>query len=415
MTKFHNRFQDDEYAFQIDFRSGGNTPKPHKGFGGFFRENTRLERKILNTRFHNEHGSPGLAFQPYPKIGYQSSGTRHWLFYDHPEMPIDLGFGVDLALRAKIAQTDFNALVTAMEMKSTIVGIGSLANRLGNAYRALRHGDLRGFTRALDVSQRGPRNVSPKKVMDNASSYLLEYQFGIVPLYSDMLGLATTLYDQSQFPSRIKVKSTEVRPIEGNMKARLTPTYKWTDGNTRTHGTIETQGSYSGTAIYKAVTEVVVDSPLEFYLSQFGFTNPVHAAYSVLPNSWLFDAFVPLGDFLSQLYLPPGVSLENSGVVRLMDTEITFPGKTLESDETYMYPFLNEEGLVRQGAIKASHVVPGMKGQVFRLWMDAADFSNVSIQIKPKLPFLGQAITSAAYAHQRSDDLKKLLRGNSRR
>lgn len=415
MTKFHNRFQDDEYAFQIDFRSGGNTPKPHRGFGGFFRENTRLERKKEFTRFWNERGSPGSAFQPHPRIGHQMSKNNHWLFYDHPEMPLDLGFGVDLALRAKIAQTDFNALVTAMEMKSTIVGLGSLANRLGDAYRSLRHGDLRGFTRALDVSQKGSRKVPPKKVMDNASSYLLEYQFGIVSLYSDMLGLATTLYDQSQFPARLTFKSTEKRPLKGQMKARLIPSFEWTDGGTRTHGTIESTGDYAGTAIYKAVTDVVVRSPLEFYLSQFGFTNPVHAVYSVLPNSWLFDAFVPLGDFLSQLYLPPGVSLENSGVVRLMDTHIVFPGQTLESEEVYLYPFHGDDGLVRQGVIKASHVIPHMEGQIFRLWMDTADFSNVSVQIKPKLPFVGQAITSSAYAHQRSEDLKQLLRRNLRR
>lgn len=414
MTKFHNRFQDDDHAFQIDFKSGGNTPRPYCAFGGFFRENTRLERKVQNTRFYNKSGNPGSAFQPYPKIGYQSSGTRHWLFYDHPEMPMDLGFGVDLALRAKIAQTDFNALVTAMEMKSTIVGLGSLSRRLGDAYRSLRHGDLRGFTRALDVSQRGPRDIPPKKVMDNAASYLLEYQFGIVSLYSDMLGLATTLYDQSQFPARMKFKSVEVRPLDGQMTARLTPTYEWTDGHTRTHGTIEVPGTYNGKAIYKAVTEVVVNSPLEFYLSQFGFTNPLHAVYSVLPNSWLFDAFVPLGDFLSQLYLPPGVSLENSGVVRLMDASIVFPSKTIESEEVYLYPYHDNEGLIRQGVIGTTHVTAEMKGQVFRLWMDAADLTNVSIQVKPKLPFVGQAITSSAYAHQRSDDLKQLLRKNLR-
>lgn len=412
MTRSHYRSQNDNFILSRDSKAGGNTPEPHSGFGGFSREKLNFRRRFPVGAFVNERGSPGLTSDIHPNIGNQNSGDATWHLSEIPSFPDTLGFGADLALRADIAQTDFSALITAMEMRSTIVGLGSLSKRLGDAYGALRRGNLRGFTQALDVSKKSSMNVPPKKVMDNASSYLLEYQFGIVSLYNDMLGLATTLYDQSQFPARLKFKATEKQSISEEMTAGLSPTFLWTDSEVRTHGSVEIQGRATGTAIYKAITDVVVNSPCEFYLSQFGFTNPAHAVYSVLPNSWLFDAFVPLGDFLSQLYLPPGISLENSGTVKIIELDINFPGQTF-SGGTYTYSYPDGED-IHQGVISESIISRAMNGSYFNLMMAPADFTSPSFQIRPKLPFVGQAITSSAYAHQRSDDLKKLLSKNLR-
>ena len=411
MTRSINRVDNNKYRQFFLYKSGGNTLVPHREYGGFNFTRFDLLKPIPVTVVTDIGGRSSEYDGMLPIVGEHYKGTFDVITF--PTYPSDIGFGADLQLRAQIAKSDFSALITAMEMKSTIVGIGNLAHRLGNAYGALSRGNLKGFTQALDVSSKSTGRIPARKVRENAASYLLEYQFGIVSLYNDILGLATTLYDQSQFPARKRVKATEKREVTEVVTAYVGTSAAWTDGIDRLHSANYHTGSAKSMCIYKAACDVVVDSPLEYYLSRFGFTNPIHAAYSVAPNSWLFDAFIPLGDFLSQLYLPPGISLKNQGVTKVLESELKFP-LVYGIDQASYYPYsvpLDEDTRFH-GELKAYQVVESCTGKYVSVSMSPADFTGISFQIRPKLPFVGQAITSSAYAHQRSEDLKSLLRRN---
>lgn len=413
MTRPLNTISDTPYSIYIDQRSGGNTPKPHSTYGGFYRRKANLTKEIPRISVvSNNTYTP--AAKTVPRNGlHENPSWNVSRLMEYPSFSPGLGFGVDLALRSQIAETDFSFLITAMEMRSTIVGLGSLAHRLGNAYGALRQGNLKGFTKALDVSSRGTSRIPARKVRENAASYLLEYQFGIVSLYNDMYGLATSLYDQSQFPRSVAVKAMDKREVSQSLPTYIAASYTREDGQRAQafagYGTC----SATGTELYKAKAEVVVKSPLLYYASQFGMTNPVHALYSVAPNSWLFDAFVPLGDFLNQLYLPPGISLENQGFVKILDAKITSPKRLpFKTVATSASVEKKPNGSTWQVTRTATGSFRGPEGSFFLMSMGSADYSKVSYQVKPKLPFVGQAITSCAYAHQRSEDLKNLLRRN---
>lgn len=356
---------------------------------------------------------PGFVRWNY---GVPLKSATYWLNETgwHTAQPqIDPEENLALKLRNKITETNFNALVTGVEMKSTVVGLAERAQRLANAYRNLRHGDLRGFCRSLDVSPRGPIPPS-KKVRNNASGHLLEYQFGIVPIYEDMYNGAVQIYEASNRQHAKVVRVSSKDEAHGSYGPINRPVYPDTEfGGTWGPGKMA-QLFYDcdSELIRRMYTTVRVDNPALAHINEFGFTNPLLAVYSVLPSSWIFDAFVPVGSFLQQLYMPPGLSFHDTYSV------------SVRKDKYFSKPHYREE-IHESGyiACDANNYCPVHRyRQVCRVYTHSScservkvdisphPFPGIQFDLTPKLPFLGQAITMIAFADQQATRLRDLVR-----
>ena len=318
-----------------------------------------------------------------------------------------------LKLRNKVTETNFNALVTGMEMKSTIVGLAERAQRLANAYRNLRHGDLKGFCQSLDVSPRGPIPPS-KKVRNNASGHLLEYQFGIVPIYQDMYNGAVQIYEASNRKHAKVVRVSSKDEARGSYGPINRPVYPDTEFGDIWGPGVMAQLFYDcdSQLIRRMYTTVRVDNPLLAHISEFGFTNPLLAVYSVLPSSWIFDAFVPVGSFLQQLYMPPGLSFHDTYSVSVRKDKYT--------NKPHFTEGIHESGYIACDAndycpvypyrqVIRTHTYSG-KSERVTVEISPHPFPGIQFDLTPKLPFVGQAITMTAFADQQASRLRDLIR-----
>lgn len=318
-----------------------------------------------------------------------------------------------LKLRNNINSYDFNGLVTAMEMRSTIEGIGRRAQILGRAYRSLRHGDLKGMINHLDLSDRHKRRKFPKAstVRDNAAKHLLEYQFGYVTLVNDMVNLGTAIYDQSQkeryeIVKGVYTSSVSYKQHNTSMKAR----YVDSKGTRYATDVGITVGKSSGKSRTIATAKCSVTNAALQPLSAFGFTNPFHALWQVAPMSWAIDGFYPVGSFLSQLYLPPGVKVSQGRICRFAERSCSVSGDTQKFD--HLVRWRTPDGRSHSGYQQLT--VHFMNGQEDSVAINAYPTNEIfSMKVpKPKLPFLGQAITLTAWASLQGQQLKAIFKKN---
>lgn len=317
-----------------------------------------------------------------------------------------------LKLRNEINSYDFNALVTAMEMRSTIEGISDRVQRIGKAYRALRHGNLKAMAKHLDLSdKRKPKRFPRAKVVQqNAAKHLLEYQFGYVTLTNDIINFSTALYDQSNRQNHVIVRGVstssgvipESRPYatagiklsNGQMKGL--PVQLLVPKHFAKQRTIATA---------KCTVENVVLQPL----SAFGFANPFAALWAVAPMSWAIDGFLPIGSFLEQLYLPPGVKVSEPRVCVIASSNINIVAGSSKNTVRHRAEYKTADGMIH--VINQDIDITVSPGHALDVSISASpDTSVFEIQIpKPRLPFLGQAITLTAWTSLQGEQLKRLI------
>lgn len=314
-------------------------------------------------------------------------------------------------LRTKIATKDFNALITAMEGKETIKGITDRASRLALAFTKLRRGDLGGFGRALDITIPPNKRRRSEHVRKNVSGHLLEYQFGIVPLYQDMYNSCTLLYDMANQVkrTRVSVQNSGTKESSYNVGNSIKV------GDFILRSKADTYIRYKMKSRKKLTTTVTVTDPTIRSVGAFGFTNPAAAVWAVLPSSWIVDAFLPVGDFLDQLYMPPGLSFSDCLMLRANSGwAVSDPlyAEPLESGRQVWDPVLGTWKVVWATA----HGARGIGAS------ERVDISNTLEPFPPvvplfdmSLPFLGQAISMLAVADQRSRDLVNLANQFRRR
>ena len=399
-------------------RSGENSPRfnrllklrPNRFF---YEKHTGDCFKAVLQIFPLDSINPGFIRWNY---GVPLKNGAYWLretgwHTAHPQ--IDPEENLALKLRLKITETDFNALVTGMEMKTTIVGLAERAQRLANAYRNLRHGDLKGFCQSLDVSPRGPIPPS-KRVRSNISGHLLEYQFGILPIYQDMYNGAVQIYEASNREHTKKVRVSSKDKAHGSYGPIIRPVYPDT-----VFGGVWGPGKMAqlfydcdSELIRRMYTTVRVDNPMLAHINEFGFTNPLFAVYSVLPSSWIFDAFVPVGSFLQQLYMPPGLLFDDTYSVTVRKDKYT--------NKPHMSEEIQDSGYIACTAKDFYPVLPYKQvcrtythsGSSERVTVEISphQFPDIQIDLTPKLPFLGQAITMMAFADQQASSLRNLIK-----
>lgn len=189
---------------------------------------------------------------------------------------------LDGVARAKIKKANVNLAVTVAELRKTSTMFGDLAMDALKTFRSLRSGRLfSDFVRALQK----PRSRKEK----TTANRWLQYQYGILPTLSDIYGateeLAVRINDGIPiYGSYTKVTKSEVKLRVGNVSGTDKQTLRQTI----------------------AFRYMIRDTGLK-RLSQIGFINPLELVWELIPYSFVFDWFVPVGQYLSALDALTGV------------------------------------------------------------------------------------------------------------
>lgn len=169
---------------------------------------------------------------------------------------------------------------------------GTNVKRITDAYRALRRGDISGYSRAIPLRERHKQSLlrrGPMDIRSSAPSIWLESQYGWLPLLGDIHTGITNFHSRVESGYRIRAVGTG-RQVE------VRPRYLY--GDTGIVRTYETQ--YTRHRV-KYIIDYEVDHSRLANMQSWGITNPLLLAWELLPYSFVVDWFYPVGDWLSQV------------------------------------------------------------------------------------------------------------------
>ncbi len=190
----------------------------------------------------------------------------------------------------KVRDQKFNAALFLAEADKSAAMIGSSATQLYRSYSAFRRGNFAAAARHLRISL--PSNGK------GAASRWLEYQYGWLPLLSDLKGA----YEELRRPYRsgggvIGVKSRVTSKEERKVLTNYQP-YS-------VSSTISLQKRTQVCLWYK------IDNPALLQASTVGLLNPLEVGWELIPFSFVLDWLVPIGDVLGALTATSGTTFLN--------------------------------------------------------------------------------------------------------
>lgn len=195
--------------------------------------------------------------------------------------------GVALAqLRAnsRLASGNVNTLVMVGEGRETVRYIAARMFLLYRGLKMISRGQFGEAARVFgsELSQNAGKRLNRLRSQYKGGSGLaanawLEYQFAIRPLVGDVYGAIAEYHTKRQVGSAVKVSATVKNGAKGT--------------------------------VYRAGILATVRSKELRTLQQLGITNPLLAAWELVPLSFVIDWFVPIGSYLQ--YMDSTLGLEN--------------------------------------------------------------------------------------------------------
>lgn len=190
------------------------------------------------------------------------------------------------------------------EGRSALQMVTARATQLYGAFSALKRGDFRAFTRALNVrplpKHRRTRWSKPK----DASSLWLEYWMGWAPAVGDLYNAADVL---SSMPPWGEVEATGVQALARRIVDTWPDPVDWI---------IIQEHSVDAKCRVKIKCKVRVTNPNLYLANQLGLVNPASVALEVLPFSWLAGWFVNLEQLIAHLTDLAGLEITDIMVTR---------------------------------------------------------------------------------------------------
>jgi hypothetical protein len=218
------------------------------------------------------------------------------LHYSGPvELPGHLPEAQFKALRRLIDKMnsgiEANLAQDLVQYGQTVKLIGNTAKRLTKSYTALKSGNIPGAVKELWSGHHPSYNGKGPSVGKSTASNWLELQYGWKPLLQDIHGAMQSLETlSSQWLVHRTTASAQVDLLtESDVPYHINPAL--VGGK---------QYLYTVTGCKYVVRWKIAD-PLEAFLAQTGFTNPVNLAWEILPLSFVVDWFSPIGPFLETL------------------------------------------------------------------------------------------------------------------
>lgn len=183
----------------------------------------------------------------------------------------------------KLRDQKINLALNMAELSKTARGVAELAQQVGSSYRSFRRGDFPGALRALGLTTRN-------RGRDAASTYLA-IQYGLIPLMQDIVGG----YEEATRETR-----------RHGQRKRVVARWSGSSSVSESDLDVGLRGFSGNLAInIDATAQLVlwyeVTNPELLAASSIGLTNPMEILWELTPWSFIFDWFLPVGDYLGAL------------------------------------------------------------------------------------------------------------------
>lgn len=215
-----------------------------------------------------------------------------------PGVPPNLELQALSKLASAARGTELNLGIAIGERKKTVELVVNTVKQLANALHQVKHGNMRGAAKALGVSYREPPRQPYKKggyIVKNADTLIgdpltrkwLELQYGWKPLLQDVHSAAKLLEQASSATARSS-------RITGSARLQQTGDFSAAPSAYNIRGTVED----SVKVVYYMAEQLSAPRSL-------GLEDPASVAWELLPWSFVFDWFLPVGTYLSTLDVIP--------------------------------------------------------------------------------------------------------------
>lgn len=192
----------------------------------------------------------------------------------------------------KVADSKINIAQSIAERQQTISMIGSRVTSLYRGYRDFRRGQFRNAAKHLGIKP--PK--TPRGVGKGSANHWLEYQYGWMPLLSDIHGGYSELTKRPRDQGyKFKVTGRDTSPSYYHLR----PSGSFGDYN-RTE-VLEVEYTSQLILWYEVRLEMAAR------LASVGLTNPATIAWELTPWSFVVDWMLPVGDYISALTADTGV------------------------------------------------------------------------------------------------------------
>lgn len=224
--------------------------------------------------------------------------------------------------------------------------IAQRAGAMLKAYRHLKKGQFKKFTKALNtrplVKHKKTKWTAPK----NASALWLEYWFGWAPMIGDIFS-ATHVVNSPFAPVRILGTASEPA-------MRIQTQYKWGGKYTE---------SFFGKHVAKVQADVTVVNPNLYLLQKLGLLNPASIAWELVPFSFMVDWFGNIGDVIDEWTAYAGLSFSNAFTTRAAKGNVLCESsyKSLGLVESYetTYKFIRQRRTLGVASTRLYFEIPG--------------------------------------------------------
>jgi hypothetical protein len=193
------------------------------------------------------------------------------------------------AFYSDLSEIDLSLLVTIKERQKTFDLLFSSARKLVTAFNYVKKGKL---NKAVHTLVSDPKQRRPIRRRTTLSNQWLEFSYGWVPLYQDIYGV---------------MKLTVEKPLAFPVKvSRRKPTISSSFG-----------GDWTGQIItndYCTAKANVTASEDSYYRHRLGLVNPALVVWGIVPFSFVFDWFVPVGDWLEAQTSTVGLEFSNQSM-----------------------------------------------------------------------------------------------------
>lgn len=210
-------------------------------------------------------------------------------------------------LRNEIKSQSINAAQAVAERKQTARTVTDAAEKIAKAMTRVRRGDLRGAADALGVkvSKRAiRRNKRISNQTDAIADGWLGLNYGWQPLLNDVYGAAEALA-KSQNNVEFFRMSRGTGANYSKTEVVTQPNDSAYNGDRKTAYSVNTRWQKRYTVYYRKASPPVAS------LASLGITNPALLAWELLPYSFVFDWFLPVGNWLSSLDATLGLEFLN--------------------------------------------------------------------------------------------------------
>lgn len=190
----------------------------------------------------------------------------------------------------KVKGDQVNLGVSLAEAGQAFSMFGNVATRIADAYRALKHGDIRGIQRSFHLHPNHARSLLHRGPLDlrrHAPEFWLEMQYGWKPLLSDLYGAVEQLHTITKDGWLLRSSASAVE------------TKKLVNKGVANSGIVLSDVERFLTLKARYTLHYWVDDNSSHTLSSWGLTNPLSVVWELVPYSFVVDWFIPVGDYLS--------------------------------------------------------------------------------------------------------------------